>query len=692
MASSRSTSDLETLRQIGRERGYSEQEINQRLIQAGYDLPTSSLGQQFMHGLGAIGRMGVAGVGNMVSMPFGLLGAGYQAATGNTPPAILQGNQGTATANQLGLPQYQGAGERILGSAGENMVGTALFPGGTAGKMLALSGGAGVAGSGVSEAFGFGPFGQLAASLVVGGGFPVAGTVLSASIRAALAGASSKRAAAQQALQLVQAGNPNAAVTLGQVAEGGAARTIEGGLRNIPGSSGVIANTLETQAEEMGQRVEKIAESMGRQTTKEVAGQAAIRGIKGPEDPTRGLSAGFIPNFHAKSEELYGKVYSIIRPETPVTPTNLNILFAKQNDLMEMAGPLSPDIAHPYTAGLLQRVQQAADNSPDGTIPFEILKHVRTNLGDALTGKELIKDLPRRDAAIIRNAITEDLTGTIRTVAPQVLPDWNRANLFYNKGMDRIENVLNPLVAKNAPEQVMTALMSGTKDGATALRSTLRSLPAAEAGLVRSYALRQLGRAQEDAPFNPELFLRKFNGLAPTARTALFEDDQGTGDAIAALAKFAENRRAAGRVMFNPSGTAQNVSFNAIVNGLTNLSLTATRFMAASAGVGAMAGSEIAGSLGAATGAMATPLLASLGAKQIAERVFTNPRMIQWLVRQTKVPYGALAQELAILAKDSQKWGPNDRQIAQDFGAAMGAMDWRSILLASAAADATATR
>jgi hypothetical protein len=51
-----------------------------------------------------------------------------------------------------------------------------------------------------------------------------------------------------------------------------------------------------------------------------------------------------------------------------------------------------------------------------------------------------------------------------------------------------------------------------------------------------------------------------------------------------------------------------------------------------------------------------------------------------------------MGQELALLAKDSQKWGTADRQIAQDLSGTLSHMDWRSILLAQSAADATASR
>lgn len=664
MASSNDTGQLDQIRAAARKRGYSDAEIEQKLMDAGLiDKPSLDFGR--IAGLAA--RSGIQAMGNLQDLnPF------------SAPTRIAdqiagipsQGPLGPAVANQLGLPQPSTPMERMGVAGGEGLVTSAAMGGGPG--LMALGAASGLAGQGAQEQ-GMSPMGQMAASAAVGLGLPVAGMVLSGGIRAALAGSAARREAARQATALIQAGDPQAAVTLGQVAEGGAARTIEGGLRNIPGATSVFARTLDKQADEMGARVEKIAATAGPPANKEVVGAAVKRGIE----------YGFIPNFKAKTEELYQKVYSLVPQGSPVTPTAVTRLIAKQNDMLGMARELSDDISSPKFASILNHIDEAVSSSPNGTIPFAVMKELRSRLGAILSGDELIADINRRDVKILYGALTEDMGAAIQkaggTPATQA---WNRANTFYQKGADRIERILEPLVSKRTPEQAFAALMSGTKEGATALRATLRSLPAAEAGLVRANVLRQLGRMDDDT-FNPELFLRKLNALAPTARTALFEADPQVGTNLSALASMAESRKQAGKVMFNASGTAPNVAFFAILNGLSRLTVS---------GAGALVGQQIGGGPGAALGAMAGPALTAVGANQLAERVFTSPRMIHWLVRQTKIPFGAMSQELAILAKESRKWGPSDQQIAQDLTGALAHMDWRSILMGGAVADATAIK
>src|SRR6478672_6876481 len=92
---------------------------------------------------------------------------------------------------------------------------------------------------------------------------------------------------------------------------------------------------------------------------------------------------------------------------------------------------------------------------------------------------------------------------------------------------------------------------------------------------------------------------------------------------------------------------------------------------------------------GSAAAGLAAGGLAMGGAKFLASQVFTNPKAVSWLVRQTQVPFGALAQQLAILAKDAQKWAPEDRDIAEQMVSTLGNVDWPQVFMAWAVADAT---
>lgn len=661
------STQVEALRALARSRGYSEQEIQSKLEGAGLVQPAgSSLGQQFMHGAGAIGRMGVAGLGNLASLPFGAAGAAYQAATGNQPPAMLQGHQGTAAADQLGLPQYQGAGERILGAAGENAVMSAVLPGASAG-MAALGAGAGAAGQGAAEA-GASPLGQMAASAAVGMGLPAIGMLTAGGIRAMLAGSASRRQAAEETLALMRGGDPNAAVSLGQVTQGGVARSVQGALKNFPGAAVTINNSAALQDQQMGKRAGRIADELSPYGTPATAG-AALQ---------RGLTEGYLPNFRTASKQLYNRAYNFVPPETPVKTPGMAAMAAQQNDLAAAQRPLSDHtVTDPYVSRILEDYAATVEANPAG-VRFDVLKGIRSRLGSLLDGSDLAPGINLRDVRHLYGVMSSDMRGAIAEKGPEAVAAWDKADQFYKMNMDKIEHILQPLVNKDTPERAFNALFSGSKDGATVLQATMGSLSPVERGIIQSAAIRRMGLANPSAQdasseaFSSETFLTNWGKIAPESRTALFNGaDPRTVNNLNLLAKAAEARRKAGRVFNQTSGTAPNTALWSILVGLpTSLAGIAT-------GNSAMAATGLAPAAAAASA-------------NVAARMFTNPRMIDWMVKQTKVPFAALTRQLAILAKDSQKWPAADRDIAQEVSGALGNVDWRSVLLAQAATDQTA--
>jgi hypothetical protein len=277
--------------------------------------------------------------------------------------------------------------------------------------------------------------------------------------------------------------------------------------------------------------------------------------------------------------------------------------------------------------------------------------------------------------------LSDDMGTAVAKQGDEAIGAWTRAENYWRAGSDRIERILQPLMDKRTPEIAFNAVMSGSRDGATALRSVMHSIRPSERGLIASTVLRRLGKANPSAQdaagdvFSPETYLTNWNKLAPAARTTLFEGiDPMAAKDLTSLAKAAAVRRQAGNTLPNPSGTASNTAFWAVVNAVGG---AATGALAGKAGTGAMMG---AGGTLAAVG----------GSKMLAERVFTNPRMIRWLVKQNTIPYGAITQQAAILAKDAQKWPIEDRETALDLVDTLTNVDWRSLLLATATADAVA--
>jgi hypothetical protein len=617
--------------------------------------------------LGLVGRANVQGLGNMVGLPFAAAGLAYNKVTGNQPPAMLQ-PQGGAVADQMGLPTPQNAGERIGVAGAEGMAGAAAFGAAGIGPPIAgamLGGASGVAGQGAAE-MGFGPMGQMAASLAVAGS-PVLATVGAAAFRSAIAGSEARREAARQSMALLQAGNPSAPVTLGQVAEGGMARSIEGTLRNAPGGSRTFRKTLDAQSDDMAERLPKIADRVGPAGTRESAGAALQFGIK----------EGFIPRFKAASRHLYERAYRLIGPETPVHLSKSGTLATQQNELAAAARPLSDDIATGPIRGIIENIATTMEAMPGG-VPFKVVKELRSRVGAMLDGDELVQGLNLRDADRLYKTLSEDMRTAIAGQGDDALKAWDKATAFYKEGSENIAKRLQPLIDKKEPERAFNALMSGTKDGATMLRQTMRSLAPEERHLIWSTTLRGLGKANPSSvdDFSPDVFFRRWKELSPEAKASLSEaTDPSITDDLNRLAEAIALRKDAANVMPNPAGTALNTAAWGVVNGLTG------------GIVGGMAGRAGTGAL---IGAGGTTL--AVGGSKLAAKVLTNPKIIRWMVKQTKAPLASLPAHLAVLAKQSESWDPESREIAQELSSTLGGLDWRPILLARAVADATARR
>jgi hypothetical protein len=587
---------------------------------------------------------GLSGLNNM--MPWNMpqqIGAQVAGLPQQTPPA-----------DQMGLPQPNTPGERMAVAGGE-----AGVMGAVAGPMAGVLGAAsGVAGQGAAES-GAGPLGQLAASAAVGLGAPVVGSILAGATRSAVLGSATRREAARQSAALIQAGDPTAPVTLGQVAQTGRTRLVEGGLRNMPGANMVFSDALERQAQSVGQRVQGAAASVAPIKDKAAVGKIVQRGIE----------QGFVHRFRATSKKLYDDVETYVAPESPVIMGSTTRLMAEQNDLVKLA-PAGKDLfATPFMQKWGNDFADLAEQMPDG-VPYKVVKAMRTRVGNILDGSEAVPDVNIAEAGRLYSALSDDMAATVGEVGGEAgLAAWQRASSFWRAGKDRLQNVLQPLLDKKTPELAYNALMAGTKDAGTVLRTTMRSLGPEERKIVTSSVVGKMGLTSPGGQnaagdvFSADQFLTRWNSLSPIAKGALFEGVSPTiSKDLDNLAKAAESIKSANKVMRNPSGSATNVAFLAITGALGG---TSPKHAAIGLGVAA-------------------------AGHQLAKRVFTNPKMVNWLVKTTKFPIGMIGPQLVLLGKQAAEWDAEDRDLAMETIEALGSVDWGKQTLTNMISEHTA--
>jgi hypothetical protein len=195
---------------------------------------------------------------------------------------------------------------------------------------------------------------------------------------------------------------------------------------------------------------------------------------------------------------------------------------------------------------------------------------------------------------------------------------------------------------------VFKAATSGTKEGAFTLRSVMQSLPKENQKDLASAIVRRLGRAvsskqgADGETFSSETFLTNWNGLSPEAKITVFNrfGPQFRRD-MDQVAKVAANLRAGSGVFANPSGTGQAV---------------------------AQASTATAAILSFLTGqwhAFGT-IVGGVALANATARLMTNPAFVGWLARSTKMPAGALNQQVVILDNIAKRERDDDMAAFSD--------------------------
>lgn len=612
---------------------------------------------QFGRQLGLTGRYAIEGIGDLLGVAADPIGQTIDyftpqernlssLVTGQEPNRRYQnvGESASHLADWLGLPKPQGDLEEGVGNASRSLVSTAALAGGglaTGARVLAdqplMQAASSVLGSGaqsIAKEAGAGETGQALAGLAGGLGPAFAQAGASALTRGLVRGGESGRKAMENTIADFAAAGTSPSV--GQATAGRGARAIETTLSRTPGGAGPMVRAAERQADEIGSRIAQYADELAPNTSPTIAGRAIEQGISG--------AGGFVDRFKTKARQLYDAVDQHLPADTPVP------LKATQAFLDRVATPIqgaertSAAIANPKLGTIAAALGEdlAANN---GVVPYEAAKALRTRVGEMIGSPELLNGVEKGELKRLYASLSQDIR--VQAAAdPKAAAVLRRAESYYRAGTNRIDKIENVVEKAGGPEKIYQAAISGTREGATTLRSVMQSLEPEESRVVASAVVRRLGRANPSAQndvgdvFSTERFLTNWNGMSREAKNALFDrmtpEFRSNMDKIA---KVASNLRDGSSVFKNPSGTAQ---------ALTNQTTSAGIALAALTGHTGTAGA-IAG------GAAAANLFA---------RGMTNPKIVGWLAKQTELPAGAFLGQVGALSSIGRR---NDDEEATEI-------------------------
>lgn len=623
-------------------------------------------------GLGT--RAVMQGAGGLIGIASDPLTAGMDAVRNQFAPAPTlsqlvqgQGRQQVRTAgaretagqlaDMLGLPTPANGTERVAGNITEAVTGGGGWLGAgrgmakhapgminAVGQTLAamprtqlLSATSGSAASGITREAGGSPTQQGIAGLV-GGLTPSFGVAaIQGGVRTAVRGGEEGRRQMQRGLDDFRM--MGAAPSVGQATGSRRTQGIESLLAGAPTSGGVMTRAAERQADQIGAGLRARADSFFPNASAERAGRAVEQGIN-----------TFSSNVKATRKALYWQVDQLIPSRSSLPLSRTRQTLAALTTPTPGAAATTGGMVNPRIAQIAQNVSDDMAAAQGRGMPYSAVKELRSRIGEELSDFALSADRPTAQYKRLYAALSQDLEEAARAQGPAAVQAVRRANGYMRASSERLEQVQRVVDRNGGPEKVFNAVMAGTKDGGTTLRTVMQSLPREGQRAVTGAVIKRMGLASPGQQgvtgetFSAQTFMTNWNRVSPEARRALFDrhGPRFVAD-MEKVARVAERIKSGSQVFANPSGTA-------------NRGLAYT--YAAS-----LAGAVLTGQVGAAT------ILAGSGAgANVMARAFTSPVVVSWLARATEMPVSVLPQQILILKAAAKSAGDEE---AAEFAAAL---------------------
>jgi hypothetical protein len=420
--------------------------------------------------------------------------------------------------------------------------------------------------------------------------------------------------------------------TLAQAVERPLMQAIETTTGRFPSGLATMREKGLAQQAEVGKRVEELRAQISNVTEPVEAGRAV----------QKGFTEVFVPRARQAQKNLYGAFDAYMPERMPVDSDNTEkVLNEMVNRISNAAPSLQKEFANTKLSSILNGIYETRQMNPQGKIPYNVLKDLRTSVGEKLATVDLTPDVTKVQYQRFYGAITKDMEAAAAKQGPEALARFRAANEFTRKFHETMDNVQSLIMDKN-PEDVYLAIVGGARNGPTRLKEIFDVVPPDARRAVSSAFIARMGKAVPGLQdptgdvFSTAKFLQNYATLDPEAKKILiggfgkkFENDLET------VAKVANKIRESNAILANPSGTA-----GAVVTPAT---------------ITSGAGSLAAGKFGFLSGIIGT----LVGANQAA-RLYTNPQFVNWLATNKNTPISGTSAALATLMKIYEKSGDED--------------------------------
>lgn len=420
--------------------------------------------------------------------------------------------------------------------------------------------------------------------------------------------------------------------TLAQAVEQPLMQAIETTTGRFPSGLATMRRKGLAQQAEVGKRVDELRAQISNVTEPVEAGRAV----------QKGFTEVFVPRARQAQKNLYGAFDAYMPERMPVDSDNTEkVLNEMVNKISNAAPSLQKEFANTKLSSILSGIYETRQMNPRGKIPYNVLKDLRTSVGEKLATVDLTPDVTKVQYQRFYGAITKDMEAAAAKQGPEALARFRAANEFTRKFHETMDSVQSLIMDKN-PEDVYLALVGGARNGPTRLREIFNIVPKDAQKAVSSAFIARMGRAvpglQDETGdvFSTAKFLQNYASIDPEAKKILFGGfgKQFEKD-LEIVAQVSNKIRESNAILANPSGTA-----GAVVTPAT---------------ITSGAGSLAAGKFGFLSGIIGT----LIGANQAA-RLYTNPQFVSWLASNKNTPISGTSAALATLMKIYDKSGDED--------------------------------
>jgi hypothetical protein len=339
----------------------------------------------------------------------------------------------------------------------------------------------------------------------------------------------------------------------------------------------------------------------------------------------------------ATAAEQYSEVEKLSPPDTKVGVKSTLATLRAFTTPTPGAEQVTAQMVDPTLKAMREGLEKDASTLNMDALPYSALKELRSKLGNMIEWGPFATDSKNGQLKKVYEALTADMNTGAAQHSEAASAAVAKANANYAASKQQ-QDILKTVINKaGGPEKVFSALISGTKEGASTLTQVVSALDGPSRQILAASALQRMGKAAPGAQgaagdaFSAATFLTNWNKMSPEARNVLFGQLPGDyAKHVSQLAGNVESLKAYEGILANPSGTGHAVLWGGEV-GAAMMSLMTGNFHTAAAIAGTVAG----------TAAVSAAL--------------THPATAAWLARKTGVlVISATKGEMGMTAEDAQ--------------------------------------